>query len=715
MRRKFNFRLLPILFGGAILAICAVTFCGKTLQIVAAVAAGIFMTAAVLIKEFKKARMRIILTVLVFLITMGWTALNFDVAEGRKVYSQHSLIEASVDIMSECDSRGNLELDENTYAVYLYDVEIDGVKAEGKAQAVFTDMSVLQGLKIGDRIRFEGSISPVILTVTDGSSMHKYSSRVYHYIISPSASEDYAGVSFLSHDIKTTDKIKLAVKDKLYGNVRSDTAGFLYAMTFGDKTGLDTQIKNAFSYTGTAHVFAVSGLHAGIIASAILFVLKRLKLYNIYIKTFAVSAALLPFCALCGFSASTVRATVMILVAMTAKIFKMRNDSLSTLSLAGLLILTLDPLNLFDVGFVMSFAAIVGIIMTARPIERILGKIKKFPKKLASGLAMTVGANAALMPIMVYCFGGQTLLFVLANMIILPIISIIFPVYLISTVLAFIPYLGVLLTLVGAPFTLVIKTVSAISGIDTLVIDFSSSWIIILICLIAIVLLSEYVFVNKKFKAVTASVIALSMLLTMSFSARRAGDAAAQIFCYEDIYGCQYMLVDNTDGGDYLIVNGKLSSDSVSAARKAMEDRRFKSVDGIIVVGDKVDGGALLRLASATNCREIFSFGEHDYLQIGFVARNHIVDGALIFGYDGRGSAELCIGANSVRILADGYILHENDFDVLLTYAFAGDMEEGQYCVCSDASGKYYKNYMPSTFTFKIKNDKLVTNVFGRY
>ena len=79
----------------------------------------------------------------------------------------------------------------------------------------------------------------------------------------------------LGNRVKFGDKVRLRIKSSVYRNVKKETAGFLYAMTLGDKSGLEDGIKADFQRTGAAHIFAVSGLHVGIIAASILWTLKN--------------------------------------------------------------------------------------------------------------------------------------------------------------------------------------------------------------------------------------------------------------------------------------------------------------------------------------------------------------------------------------------------------------------------------------------------------
>ncbi|MDE5548924.1 MAG: ComEC/Rec2 family competence protein, partial [Clostridia bacterium] len=272
MKRLFNFRMMPICLLGIVLAICAVTFCDTTLAIVFAVIALVIGAVAIFVKQLRKARVKLTVFALVFLIAMGISSLAYVRVENAKVYSENSTVEGSVAMLTDCDEKGNVINNNSTVAyVYIKDVKIDGRKIKGVAQVCLLDSGLADGLRIGDNIKFTGNISPKNLCVTDSYSINAYKNKIYHYITcSEKATAADKTFKVVDNNVKFGDKVRLKIKSALYSNVRSDTAGFLYAMTLGDKSGLERDIKSDFQRTGAAHIFAVSGLHVGIIAGALL-------------------------------------------------------------------------------------------------------------------------------------------------------------------------------------------------------------------------------------------------------------------------------------------------------------------------------------------------------------------------------------------------------------------------------------------------------------
>lgn len=716
MKRLFNFRIMPLCLLGIVLAICAVTFCDVAFSIVLAVAAAILIAVAFSVKSLQKARVKLITVLAFFLLAAGVTSLNFVKAENRSIYSYDSVIEGSVSIMTNCDENGYVDSGNYSVAyIYLEDVEVDGRKIKGIAQSAFASPKLINNLKIGDRIEFRGNISPKNLNVTDSYSVSAYKNNVFHYIsCSEQPGDENLQFKVLGNRVKFGDKVRLRIKSSVYRNVKKETAGFLYAMTLGDKSGLEDGIKADFQRTGAAHIFAVSGLHVGIIAASILWTLKKFKVRNRWSVFICVAAVLIPFCALCDFSPSTVRATVMTLIALGARTLMYRSDGISNLSFAGCVILLFNPIYLFDVGFLMSFLAVYGLMTLAKPLTEIIPK--KFRCKLTSLLCATVAVNISLLPIMLMSFGGQTLLSVVANLIVIPLASVFFPIYLIALIITCIlPFTGILLTIASAPFTIMIAIIGKLGEAETAVIYFRSGAIFIVLFIAVLLLLSKYFFANGKIKKITAIALSVCLCLSVAVNITRWGNENAIVYCYADKYSSQYAFVENAGGGRYLIVNGRFTDDTVLSTREFMNRKGFARVDGIAVVGEDIDSKGVLKLAQSLNCMNLYAFAEDEFSDISLDAQNLIIEKGFTLTFINSGTLEIVAGGTSIRILAEDYYSLDDGYDILITYDAQDFVDGDKYIVCERGYTNSLQNYLPSTFTFRLNNGKIHINPSWRY
>lgn len=720
MKRIFNFRIAPLILLSIVSAISAITFCDTAAVYVFVALAVVALLSAIFIKQFKKARAKLITCISIFCITLGLTSLTYARMENREVYSENSIIEANIDMFTPCDEKGRVQIENDGLGIQvtLNNIVIDGREIDGKAVATFSDEKVFDGFKIGDRIKFKGSIAPRNFVVTDPYSVLGYRNEIYHYIY---CNVDFDDETFCFYKTyyqqNLMDKIKLRVKSVLYSHTRADTAGFLYAMTFGDKNGLEAQIKDSFSYTGTAHVFAVSGLHVGILAGAILWIFKRIKLKNRIVRLVAMSVILSIFSALCGFSPSTVRASLMTVMLMLANTLGMRNDGISSASSVASGILLFKPIYLFDIGFLMSFFAVFGLFMFCKPLVKLANKLPtKLFKKTGELLAASISVNVMLLPLMTYFFNGETLLFIIANLLLLPVLAIFFPIYLFSVAISsIVPFMGWTVTAVAAPFTLIIMIIRKISELPSLVINFDSSGIIICVGLISAVALSELTFVDKNFKKIALAVLAVISVFTISTSVRLWGSDDLYVRCFTDKYGCQYLLVDNAFGGEYLIVNDKTSGDSVACIERAMRENKFASVDGIIIVGD-VDEFYLEKLQLSVNCPYVYCANPNEYLSIGIYAGSSVAEDGLVIGYLDNDTLDIVSGNTTLRVLAEEkYFVADGNYQILVTYNVVGGNTDCKYIVCDLGFDNSMENYVPSTFTFEINNDRIKVESSWRY
>ena len=250
--------------------------------------------------------------------------------------------------------------------------------------------------------------------------------------------------------------------DRLLG----DQSGLAMAMLLGDKETLSSEDQLAFQHAGIAHLMSVSGLHVGLLAMALLWVLNLLYVRPT-IRLPLMALFLIGYCAVTGFSPAAVRATAMMLLVLTAKAIGRKNDPLCTLCAAGIVVLLLNPLQLFSAGFVLSFTAMAGILLLYAPIlqglnrlmpakrprlkrrrayryaARLLQKIKEL---LAVSLAAQIGV---LLPTAAY-FYKLPLYGILFNLLCVPLAGLLVPLYAIVLILSLLPLAGFALAAVPA-------------------------------------------------------------------------------------------------------------------------------------------------------------------------------------------------------------------------------------------------------------------------
>lgn len=220
----------------------------------------------------------------------------------------------------------------------------------------------------------------------------------------------------------------------------------LAAMALGDKSSLSDELKEEYSVSGASHVLALSGLHLGIIY-AILSLLFSRRRWQI-VSQVLILLAIWSYVFIVGMSASVVRSAVMLTVYSFVSLLNRNRLSLNTLSVAAVVILADSPLYLYDVGFQMSFAAVLFIIIFYRQLLEVMpGSIRNIPiiKQIWQMTAVSVAAQIGVAPLIAFYFGRFSCYFLLTNMIVVPAATVILYGAVLTAAVSFLPWLQTLL------------------------------------------------------------------------------------------------------------------------------------------------------------------------------------------------------------------------------------------------------------------------------
>ncbi len=177
------------------------------------------------------------------------------------------------------------------------------------------------------------------------------------------------------------------------------------ALLIGDRTALSDETHQVFRDGGIAHVLAVSGLHVGILMAGVLFVLRRLHA-SPRMQLVVTGLLLLLYCRLLDFSAPVVRAAILTMVLLLGRVLRRPQDPLTSLSLAFVLVLLLRPMDLFAIGFQLSFLAVLGIMLLGDRLMHALAplRLRGVWQRTAQAYSITFSATAFTAPISVATF-----------------------------------------------------------------------------------------------------------------------------------------------------------------------------------------------------------------------------------------------------------------------------------------------------------------------
>lgn len=219
------------------------------------------------------------------------------------------------------------------------------------------------------------------------------------------------------------------------------------AMTLGYKEDLDTELRKHFQASGAAHVLAVSGLHTGIIYGLLLWLMtlggrckpryeNRAGRWTISI---VIIAAMWGYAWLTGMTPSVVRAVLMVTIFEIGRMAYRQAFSLNTIAAAAVLILLVRPTDLWSVSFQLSFAATTAIVLMAKnltpPLPSKGGRWMRIVRYIIGILIVSLAAQIGTLPLMMYYFGQISNYFLLTNLIVLPLATLLVPCGLITMAL----------------------------------------------------------------------------------------------------------------------------------------------------------------------------------------------------------------------------------------------------------------------------------------
>ena len=343
------------------------------------------------------------------------------------------------------------------YAV-LSGVKAGGISLKGKLIAYLSEEGG-NYFRVGYRVNFYSQLE--LNNLVEFGDLSYYVCKNYKYRCY------VAGELTANYGFSLFGEIYNALESVLSNNLDGETSAVCLAMITGNTDGISTETLTAFRNGGIAHVFAVSGLHIGVIFGVLSVIFKKLGLNRIASAAIRV-AIILFYAGVCGFSPSSVRAVTMCSSAVLASCLMRKNDSLNSLAISAIVLLLINPFYLFEVGFALSYGGVLAIILLTRNIEKLLILLPSFFRNpIATCLAVQVGT----IPTMLTAFGRVSVVGVFLNVIILPVISVIYVALFAFSVLgAICPFIAsTLLPVMALPVQLLTNLISDGGFVDAVI------------------------------------------------------------------------------------------------------------------------------------------------------------------------------------------------------------------------------------------------------
>ena len=227
-------------------------------------------------------------------------------------------------------------------------------------------------------------------------------------------------------DLNLTEKIRQKRLETLQEISQSEmnfrSREFLKGIILADRTEIDSETVQDFNRSGLVHFLAISGTHIVVIFGMFYFLMMQFS--TVGMKKYAIVMSLLfiwIFAVFIGFGNSVVRSCIMISVYFIYVLLQRKTDLLHAMALSAFIVLIADTQQIFDVGFQLSFLAVFGIYWLNQPILKYLPRQDNYFRKLIfNTLSISISAQLATLPLVLYYFHQFSLISVLANFFIVP-------------------------------------------------------------------------------------------------------------------------------------------------------------------------------------------------------------------------------------------------------------------------------------------------------
>jgi competence protein ComEC len=217
----------------------------------------------------------------------------------------------------------------------------------------------------------------------------------------------------------------LITREKIIGMFRErgitgDRLALVSAITLGQKRMLDQEQKQIFMKAGIMHIMAVSGLHAVILSMFVLYLLFFMKRKFNILRVSITILVLWAFAFITGLTPSVIRATLMFSFLQTGKLLNRPSNGVNSLLASALFLIIIKPSVIFDAGFLLSYSAVIFIIIFYHDFYNLLCFKNRLVDKIWQSAAVTIIAQAGTLPLTVMLFNRFPTYFMLANITIVP-------------------------------------------------------------------------------------------------------------------------------------------------------------------------------------------------------------------------------------------------------------------------------------------------------
>ncbi|MEY5044884.1 MAG: hypothetical protein RL713_109 [Bacteroidota bacterium] len=406
--------------------ICGIYFASKSIQL-NILPVVLLIVILLLLEKIKpslrwKYRKRIGLLFQLYLFFLGYNCNTFQ----TKNYFDTKLHKEYIIHLDHLDNPGKKY---NRYVSEIYVVDDTHTIQHCKAYTYIA--TTLTDLKMGDVILTTNKPNPIQTLYNPGS--FNFAAFVqqngFSYTLFLNNTKDWVKLKHQENRfLSTLHHIRKWIINTLQSHFNNPIeAGLTEALLIGYKEDLDPQLQEQYTLTGVSHIIAVSGMHLGLIFSllASLFNLIPKRRIARYLGFSIILPFLWVFALISGASASVLRSVTVFSIVLWGNVLLKKSGSINALLGSAFILLAIRPSYISDIGFQLSYAAVLSILIYEPLISKWIYAKNKLLKHVWSMVAITLAAQILTTPFVLFHFKQFPLLFLITNMVAVPLSNLI--------------------------------------------------------------------------------------------------------------------------------------------------------------------------------------------------------------------------------------------------------------------------------------------------
>lgn len=461
-----------------------------------------------------------------------------------------------------------------------------GTRREGRVDIYFANSVEAEALRVGEKIRFEA----VIKNPENAGNPAEFDVARYMRL------KGVTGSLFLSIDEWQSmgmGDLSLSMRAlalraevvKMYERLgfEGDVLSLLSAFSIGEKQGFSQELKEIYSNAGVSHLLALSGLHLGLFYMVVIGLLSFVggNKTGYFVRELLALLFLWGFAFVAGLTPSVVRSALLFSFVSIGRCLRRDSSALNSLAFAAMLMLLFSPRLLFDISFQLSFSAVFAILLLTPWLQELFACEKRgvVYNYIVSLLAVSLAAQVGVLPFIWYYFGTFPLYFLFANLLLVPLATLLMVLVVLLWLSAPIAFLqqavAVLLSWILTFMNVVVEFVASLPLASVLLPQVG----VVGACFVALFLvLLLYCIINSKYLYAVFGLAAAMVVLFLNVFAKDTGENENAIMLFNnDKSGAALVLP--AGGGAYVLSSvPQFDSDADRVFRPFVEREGFKPV-----------------------------------------------------------------------------------------------------------------------------------------